>query len=191
LRGRSSRPGARRGYSVVEVVIAASLTALILLGMAAVLSMAGIMETKIGLQSDTDQYAVKAMNRMTLEVREAVRVNIVAPYRFQIYYPTVDPATGYYDLTKPNYGYYVEYELADDAGNPSATGTTIWRKASTDTTGRKIVDNVKQFSVGFFPAGATTSIRMTVELKKTQGSQTGDTVMNQRVLYLRNYFAGN
>src|SRR3954453_11536287 len=61
----------RRGYSLTEVVVASALMVMILTAVTAILSMAGTMQQVVTLQTDADQGAVKAMNRMILEVREA------------------------------------------------------------------------------------------------------------------------
>ena len=178
----------------MEVVISASLTTLILLGMAYVVTFAGRVETTVGLQSDTNQAASKALAHMTEDVREAVRVTINSSTDFTIYYPTVDASTGHYNLTEPNYNYWIEYYVGGSDGSKNPTGTYLWRTSSSGGNPLKITNNLTDFSAGYFPVGATTSIRLTLQVTETSrgfsGKKlTGNTLMSQRVLYLRNYFA--
>lgn len=190
FRFSSAAPSSRRGYTVIEALVAGALTTLSMLGLAAVMSFAGTLDTTVNLSNDTNQAAVKALARMTQAVREAVKVNIVNSRDFKIYYPTTD-ASGRYDLTKPDYTYWVEFLQTDAAGNPSASGSCLWKKTSTNPTGQLITNNLRQFSASYFPAGSDDSIRLTIEIRKTLGTHTGDTLLSQRVLYLRNYYAGS
>src|SRR4051794_8293357 len=100
MRLRSSSPTSklrsRRGVSLSEVVIASFLVVLVIGGIASTLTCAARLEQSVTLQGDTSNNAATAMNRITLDVREAKEVQELSAAQFRIYRPVAD-ATGRYD----------------------------------------------------------------------------------------------
>lgn len=183
---RTSSPGrpvriGRRGYTVTEVVTASALVVMVLTAITAILSMAGAMEQTVTLQTDADQGAVKAMNRMILEVREAKEVSIPNSYQFTVYYPVIR-ADGHYDRFVTDYNNWIRYQRANADGTPNPSGTYLWRVTSGGDS-RALTQDVKNFRV---VQNSTNSVRLSIELEKVSGSRKGNTQLTERVLYLRN-----
>jgi hypothetical protein len=186
--GRSRRR--RRGVSLVEVALVAALTGVLMMAVAGLLRFAGLLNLQVNLQRDSTHEAVKAMSQMTVEVREAVRVSIIQPYQFRIYYPTKD-GRGLYDLTKPDYSSYVEYLRTDSAGNPSATGVCLWRRTNASSGSVVVQSNLQNFTVTFFPYYSDNSVRITIDVLDQSSGRSSRTRLSQRVLFLRNYYGSN
>lgn len=181
MKSRSSLRTSRRGYTVTEVVTASALIVLVLTAVTAILSMAGTMEQTVTLQMDADQAAVRAMNRMILEVREAKEVTIPSEHQFKVYFP-VTRSNGHYDRFVTDTNHWIEYCRADAGGAASSTGTHLWRRTSGGES-KELARDVKSFRV---VQNSANSVRLTVELEKTSGARKGSTQLTERVLYLRN-----
>jgi hypothetical protein len=180
---RTSRPGrlGRRGYTVTEVVTASALIVMVLTAITAILSMAGTMDQQVTLQTDADQGAVRAMNRMILEIREAKEVEIPNEYTIKVYYPIVR-ADGNYDRFVTDYTKWIQFARTTANGTPSATGTYLWRRTQAST-GKWLARDIKSFAA---LQNSTNSVRLTLELEKVSGNRKGITQLTERVLYLRN-----
>jgi hypothetical protein len=181
MKSRSLLRTNRRGYTVTEVVTASALILMVLSAVTAILSMAGTMEQTVTLQTDADQEAVRAMNRMILEVREAKEVAIPAAHRYVVYYPVIR-SDGHYDRFVTDYNNWTEYRQANADGTANAEGKYIFRVTSAGAS-RSIAKDVKLLRA---VQNSTNSVRLTVELEKKSGSRTGNTQLTERVLYLRN-----
>lgn len=181
MRLRPSSPMNRRAFTLTEVVIAGALLLTVLSGMASLMGVAGVMQLSTTVQSSTDQSAAKAMNRMTLEVREAKRVQIVAPHQFRVFYPVVT-AEGPFDRFQEDTSKYVEFVQADAAGNANPSGRYLWRKTQAGRD-RIIAEDLRSLSVS-----STTphTLMLTVHVWKDAGRRAGSTRLTNRVLYLRN-----
>jgi type II secretory pathway pseudopilin PulG len=175
------RAGRRPGYTLTEVAVASALVVMVLTAVTAILSMAGTMQQVVTLQTDADQGAVRAMNRMILEVREAKEVSIPSDSSFTVYFPVIRP-DGHYDRFVTDYNNWIKYYRSTSNGTASPTGKYLWRTSSGGAA-KWLATDVKNFRV---IQNSTNSIRLTVELEKVSGSRKGDTQLTERVLYLRN-----
>lgn len=171
----------KRAFTLTEVVVAGALLLTVLSGMASLMGVASMMQLSTTVQSSTDQSAAKAMNRMTLEVREAKRVQIVAPHQFRVYYPVVT-ADGPFDRFQEDSSQFVEFVQADAAGNPNAAGRYLWRKTQVGND-RVIAEDLRSLSVS-----STTphTLMLSVHVWRDAGRRSGSTRLTNRVLYLRN-----
>lgn len=174
-------PMNKRGFTLTEVVVAGALLLTVLSGMASLMGLAGVMQLSTTVQSSTDQSAAKAMNRMTLEVREAKRVQIVAPHQFRVYYP-VATTEGPFDRFQEDTSKFVEFVQADANGTPSASGRYLWRKTQLGND-RIIAEDMRSLSVS---SPTPHTLMLTVHVWRDAGRRTGSTRLTNRVLYLRN-----
>jgi hypothetical protein len=182
MRSRSWLRTSRRGYTVFEVSIAASLLLMIATGTLGVLSTAARLEQAVVLQRDTDQQAVEAMNWMITDIREAKRVDVISATQFRVYFPIVR-ADGHYDRYVTDENHYIQYALTDVSGRLNAAGGHLWR--STDAlAGNSVAKTITTMSCSLQGKNA---LRLSVRAQKSGRNRSGDTQLNERVLYLRNY----
>jgi hypothetical protein len=182
MRSRSWLRTSRRGYTLIEVSIAASILILIATGTLSILNTAARLEQAVVLQRDTDQQAVEAMSWMITDIREAKRVDVVTATQFRIYYPILR-SDGHYDRYVTDEGHYIQYALTDSTGRLNAKGGYLWR--STDQlAGKSVAKNISTLSCVLQGKNA---LRLSVRAQKSGRGRSGDTQLNERVLYLRNY----
>ncbi len=141
---------------------------------------AGTLELATTVQNGVDQNASKAMQRITLEVREAKRVQILSEYRFRVFYPLV--VSGVYDRFQEDSARYVEFVQGDARGAPSANGNLLWRKTDSGEA-RILAQDLDLLSVS---QTSPRSITLTIEVRRQAGRRAGVTRLTNRVLYLRN-----
>lgn len=182
MRSRFSLRTTRRGMSMMEVAVASTILVLVMGGVLGTLTTAGRLEQGILLQQDTDREATLAMSRMIKDVREAKRVDVIQPYQFRIFYPVVRP-DGNYDRFVTNESSYVQYARTDYRGQISSTGSYLWKRTDT-TVGSAVAENITALAVSLQGKNA---VRLTVRVQKAGKVRSGDTQLNERVLYLRNY----
>jgi hypothetical protein len=168
--------------SMVEVSVASTVLVLVMGGVLGTLNTAGRLEQGILLQQDTDQEATLAMSRMIKDVREAKRVEVIQPHQFRVYYPVVRP-DGNYDRFVVDESTYVQYARTDSRGQVSTNGSYLWKKTPT-TFGAAVAENVTALAVALQGKNA---VRLTVRVQRSGKVRSGDTQLNERVLYLRNY----
>jgi len=168
--------------SMMEVAVASTILVLVMGGVLGTLNTAGRLEQGILLQQDTDREATLAMSRMIKDVREAKRVDVIQPYQFRIFYPVVRP-DGNYDRFVVNESTYVQYARTDYRGQVSANGTYLWKRTDS-TVGSAVAENITGLAVSLQGKNA---VRLTVRVQKPGKVRSGDTQLNERVLYLRNY----
>jgi hypothetical protein len=182
MRSRFWLRTSRRGYTILEVTVASSILLLIATGTLSILSTAARLEQAVVLQRDTDQEAVKAMTWMINDVREAKLVDTINAHQFRIYLPVVRP-DGHYDRYVADTDHYIQYALTDKSGRLSVSGGYLWR--STEAGGGKAVaQNIQSLTCTLQGKNA---LRLTVRAEKTGRGRHGNTQLNERVLYLRNY----
>ena len=171
----------RRGFNVIEILVAGFLTTIVTVALAFLLSTGARMQQTVSLQTDADQRSVLAMNRMIVEVREATDVTIVSESRFRVFFPYV-MSNGHYDRYQVNTNDYVEYYQARADGSASSAGGYIYRKTKNGNPER-VAEDVRQLRIS---TNTPRSIRLTVELEKKSGEFSKSTRLTERVLYLRN-----
>jgi hypothetical protein len=173
--------GSRRGYTVAEIVVASALLFVVLISTTAILSMAGGMQQSVSLQTDADQVASRAMNRMILEIREAKDVQITAAHQIRVFYP-VTREDGHYDRFVKDPNNWIDFYRADAAGHVSSTGKYLQRCAARGSCS-PIATDVKAFVV---ERNSANSVRITLKVESVAGTKKGSTQLTERVLYLRN-----
>lgn len=193
-RDRSSVAGTRGrrrgGYALIESLVVGLLTGIIITGVIGLLGVAGRQDVQVNLIADVNQEASLAMRHIQADIREASSVEIVKPNQVRFYYP-LKTSDGLYDRTRPNSNWYLEYVRADAKRNASATGSYLLRRSSSDATGKFVASNVTEFSGAFFPPKADNSVRFTLRVRKANGARVGESRLDQRVLYMRNYYGLN
>jgi type II secretory pathway pseudopilin PulG len=172
----------RRGFTYIELLVAASVVILLVGAGAGVLNVAGRLEQAVNLQVATDQGGAQAMNQMVLEVREASEVEVLAPNRFRIYYP-VTGADGFYNrVARSDRTKWTEYAQTDEQGQLSTGGRFLWRRTQANN-GNPVGENIGRLEVVSMDPR---HIRMTLILTKESGYRKAETQLVERVLYLRN-----
>jgi len=123
----------RRGITLVEVMVAMGITALMVIStMAMLLQTSRRCETEV-TQTGTDTDATLAMQMIVNDVREAKRVTPLADFtQLQIIKP-VRTADGYYDRTKGEDTLHpIYYYISDSSHVMGRTGTWLWRSEVQD-----------------------------------------------------------
>jgi hypothetical protein len=176
------RPKSRRGITIAEMMIAASLLVVSISGTVSIVGMAGRAEVAIRLQSDVDRGCTTAMQRIIQDVREAKEVQVLAPHQFRIFYPVRRPE-GYYDRSQTNFDAYVEYVRADASGAPDAQGGFLRRK--TNAGASEVV--AKDVEAMLVRTDTGESVRVALTLGKTERQKSYEAKLDERVIYLRNH----
>lgn len=182
MRSRSWLRTNRRGYTLFEVSIAATILLLIATGTLSILNTAARLEQAVVLQRDTDQQAVTAMNWMITDIREAKRVDVISATQFRIFFPIVRP-DGHYDRYVTDEAHYIQYALTTSTGTLNPTGGYLWRRTEA-TPGKAVAKTITTMSCALQGKNA---LRLSVRSQKSGRNRNGDTQLNERVLYLRNY----
>lgn len=166
----------------MELAIVGGLLVLVIAATATILSGASRILQRTMLQTSADQNAVKSVNRMIQDIREAKQVSILAANHIRIYYP-VAVSSSQYDRTRLDSTHYVDYAETNKTGVLTTGGGYLWR--STDSSaGFATASNLTQFTVISFAASA---VELTVKVDKGSGLYHGVTTLNQKVIYMRNY----
>ncbi len=181
--GRRPRTrSARRGFTLIETLIAAVVTVITLGGLASLLSTAGVAFSRTTVQMDAEESAAVGAAQMMTDAREAKEIAIIEPHRFRIYYPPVT-MDGRYNRFGTDYAAWVEYAQTDARGVPDSRGTYLWRKTAAGA-GRAVARNV----LGLEAVNETTrSLVITLRIRRVVGNRETAAEMRERVLYLRNH----
>ena len=153
-----------------------------LLTVGALLSMCIKMTQSTLLSTSANTSAVKAINRMILDIREAKQVNVISANHIQIFFPVMG-SNGMYDRTRLDSTHWIDYSETNSAGTLTTGGGYLWRKTESSA-GWAVAKNIQTFTVTSF---ASNAIRLTVDVMQQEGSAQGTTHLDQRVIYLRNY----
>lgn len=172
----------RRGYTLIEVTIAATMMVVVMTGAVSILSTAGRMQQSTQLRSEAGSEASLALANIVQDLREASTVTLPQTYQMRIFYPTVS-GDGYYDRYTPNTSNYVEYVRTNAAGVASATGTYLWRRKNGQT-GREICKSVTGFNASLITQN---SVRLTLTVRRAAGNRYSEVALNQKVVFLRNH----
>ncbi|MCC2671963.1 MAG: hypothetical protein K0Q72_4434 [Armatimonadetes bacterium] len=182
MRSRFSLRTNRRAFTLIEVGVSSFILVLVLSGVLGIMNTAARLEQSVLLQQGTDSQAALAMNRMVNDIREAKRVEVVNAYQFRIYYPVVR-ADGNYDRFVTDTAHYVQYARTTATGQVNASGGYLWK--STDLlAGSRIAKDLTNLTVSL---QGNNAIRLSLRIQKSGVNRSGDTQLNERVLYLRNY----
>jgi Tfp pilus assembly protein PilV len=180
LKPWSHRIKSRRGQTLIEALLASSITVLAMTGLAGVLSLSSRMERKARLTSEVNQEGAFAVQRIVRDVREASVVQMPASYRLRIYFPSTD-ANGRYVMTQTNYNSWVEYYRSNAAGAADASGACLWRLTSAGASD-EVAEDVSLFSISTFQ---TKTARVSLTLTKSEGCDSVSVPFTQQVTYLR------
>lgn len=173
-----------RGHTLVELVTAASVLSLVLLGTASmwIATMRSYDVTSAKMHTDAD--AVTAMQRIVTEIREAKSVAIVSSDRMRATFPA-RTADGYYNRQLPDTANRVDYYLSDESMIPGREGDCLCAGLDYGTRDQRILERgVESIS---FEADTSRSVKVTVvtEARTARGVRRAE--LTQRVVYLRNY----
>ena len=179
-----SSPTCRRGYSTLEVIVASSLTVMMLSAVLGVLTTGGRIQQFVSLKTDTDQGAQRAMGWMTSDLLPAREVQVLGPGYFRIHYATLR-ANGHYDRPAQDTKNYVDYMRADSKLKRQDNGTFLVRTKQGGQS-RVIARNVAALDI------ATDSVswaRVSITLDKRTAIRQSTTRLHKRTIYLRNAYS--
>lgn len=171
-----------KGNTLVEVVVVAGIMLLISINCMSMLvfSMRSLDGTTMQVYSDMD--AVRAMQRIVIDIREAKSfVFLASGKQLQLTYPTVLPQ-GYYNRKEADPTNLVTYYLSDATGNINSTGTILWRSTYSGSKS-KIANNISSI---LFETDTTRSIQVTINAANQASAGSKTTQLIERVVYLRN-----
>lgn len=130
----------RTGTTLVEVLIAAGLLSVVLIGTLALLSSMLSMWAKGASGTSANSHASLAMRRLVTEIEEG-KAATVASGRLTVVFPYYDAGTGDYDRTQS--GITVNYYLSGATGSET-TGAQMWK--SVGTTKTRLAKNVESLT---------------------------------------------
>ncbi len=172
----------QKGITMVDMLVAVSITALILVPTASML--VGALRCYDGelAKIDTDTGAVLAMQRIVNDVREAKSVSMLSDgHQLRIIKPMVT-ADGYYDRSQPDTAHPIDYYLSGVSGTLGAAGSNLWR--AQDGVLTLVKRGVNSLT---FEYDTARSIKITVVARQYVSRGHRETELTQRVVYLRNY----
>ena len=173
----------RRGYTLIEVVLATSIMGFIGAGALALAvgSMRCFDDTSVACFTDTD--AVIAMQRMVADVREAKNVTISPDGEtLQEMFPKVTE-DGHYDRHEIDPNETITYYLSDGTGSSDHSGVWLWRSEH-DGSQEVIKRDVTELS---FEQDTSRSLKITLTVRNVAASGPRETTLTERVVYMRNY----
>lgn len=186
----------RRGFTVLEVLAAMAVTALLLAGVAAMMRTTLEKCDTDMAQVVTDTNAVIAMSQMVNEIREAKAITLLDPgpssgSRLCVTMPVMTAdAEGhqYYDRNKADLANQISYYLSDKSGAIGKSGTFLWRSQNgTLRCVRRDVSSLVFQEDSDLNNQIDNAIMITVVTKESAYKGTGQTQLTDRVVYLRNY----
>ncbi|MEN6521988.1 MAG: prepilin-type N-terminal cleavage/methylation domain-containing protein [Armatimonadota bacterium] len=174
----------RNGYTLIEALIAVSLTGLICAGTLAMMVSSMSCFDSTSTQTYTDMDAVMAMQMIVNDVREAKSINIIADgKRLRVIFPKKMLGEDYYDRHQADMANQIDYYLSDETGVPGHSGNWLWRgKNNNNRTPLKRDVNSLEFE-----QDTSRSVKITVTALNNSASGPKTTSLTQRVVYLRNY----
>lgn len=173
----------RGGYTLLEVLVATGITALI--GMGTVGMIVGSMSCydKVTVQAYTNTDAVMAMQRIVTDIREAKSINIIADgNRLRVIFPE-RLAEGYYNRHEPDMAHQIDYYLSDETGVPGHSGNILWR-GKNNSNRKPLKRGISSIS---FEPDTSRSVKITIVAEGKTAGEPERTELTQRVVYLRNY----
>jgi hypothetical protein len=172
----------RRGITLVDTLVAISITAVILLPTASMVVASLRCYNSELAKIDTDTSAVLALQKIVNDVREAKSVSMLSSgQQLRIIKPVVT-ADGYYDRSQPDSTHPIDYYLSGTSGTLGATGTNLWRAQNGAL--RLVKKGVNSLA---FEYDTARSIKITVVTRQPVARGYRETELTQRVVYLRNY----
>lgn len=172
-----------KGYTLVEVLVTASIMSMISLICVSLLISAMNSFDSTTSQTYADSDAVLAMQRIVADVREAKSFQILANgRRLRLIFPRT-LLQGYYDRREADTGNQIDYYLSDSTGVPGHTGTYLWR-GKNDNNRTRVGKNINNL---LFELDTTRSVRITVVSRHESAKGERTTSLTERVVYLRNY----
>jgi len=197
----------RRGMTMVEMLVAMTITALMITGTVAMLvATSGRCETELS-QGNTDTNAVLAMQMMVTDIREAKSVTILAPgpasgAQLLVVKP-IRALQGYYDRSAADTTHPINFYLSDATGTVGRAGTYLWRSEVTNSgTAYRCIRKDMDPQGLLFETDVPKSVQITLKTTDAvshyaagQHQTTGRNIETQgiytqltdRVVYLRNY----
>lgn len=179
----TKRNFSRRGFTLVETIVASSILLTVMIAVSVILMSASRSFDQTARQTDADQTAVLTMRKLTAELREAQEVYVLGPGRLKIVYPSV-VADGYYNRFQPNVSEPVYLEQTDATGTYQPDGEYIWKRTGGGDAGAALVKGIKLFRAS---NDAPQSLQLTVVVSRGHGERVSEARLDQRVLYLRNH----
>ena len=130
----------RKGTTLVEVLIAAGLLSVVLIGTLGLLSSMLSMWAKGASGTSANSHASLATRRLVTEIEEG-NAATVASGKLAVVFPYYDTGTGDYDRTQT--GITANYYLSGTTGGES-TGTYLWKSVGTAKT--RLATNVESLT---------------------------------------------
>ena len=173
----------RSGYTLIEVLLVMGIMGFIGVGAVTVMMASVKWFDVTSTETFTDTDAVIAMQMIVSDIREAKSINIIANgERLRTIFPK-RTEQGYYDRHEPDMANQIDYYISDSTGVPGHSGTWLWKGKSNNTRQplKKGVTSV------LFEQDTSRSVKITIRVRNNSSDGPRETVLTQRVVYLRNY----
>lgn len=172
----------KRGFSLLESVLASSVLGLVLAGAAGLTVNVIRSFNWTSAQMDADQNASKAVQLVMRDLEPAKQVTVLSPTSIRVYYPVVN-ADGTYNRANLDSVNTVDYYRSDANGNANANGAYLYRKPALSS-GRVVCKYVSELQFG---SSNPASLDITLgTLRQGGGGATTRCDMEQRAIFLRN-----
>lgn len=172
----------RRGFSLTEVLIAASIFGIILAATAAMFSTTIKSFTYTNNQYDADMGASLALQLLNRNLQEAKQVEILSPTRIRINYLQKD-ANGLYIRNAVDDVNYVEFYRGNPNLTANTSGTCLIRKPGVGQA-RVICKNVTTLE---FRSFTPSSVDVTLRTEYGATGSKRNCQMIHRAIFLRNF----
>ncbi|MBN9503396.1 MAG: hypothetical protein BGO01_01780 [Armatimonadetes bacterium 55-13] len=172
----------RRGFSLVEVTIAATVIAMIMVTTLGLFSTTIRSFTYTNNQYDADMSASLALQILNRNLQEAKQVTILSPTSMRINYLQKD-ANGIYIRNAIDETNYVDFYLGNSNFSANSKGTYLIRKPSVGQA--RII--CKKVATLEFRSFTQSSVDVTLKTEFGESGSTRDCEMIHRAIFLRNY----
>lgn len=173
----------RGGYTLLEALFVLGIMGFIGAGTMAMMVAAVYSFDNTTTEAFTDTDAVIAMQMIVSDVREAKSIDIIdGGARLQVILPKMTE-DGYYDRHEPDLANQIDYYLSDASGEPGHEGTWLWKGTSSGMR-EPLKKDISDIS---FEQDTSRSVKITITARNDAASGPKETLLTQRVVYLRNY----
>lgn len=172
----------RRGYSIVETLLAISIISFVITATAQLTMNLGRAYGRASTQLGVDQSASRGVQWLTRDLQEAKQVDILSPTHIRIEFPVVLP-DGSYNRAVLDPTTAIDYFRGDADGLEDPNGDRLVREPAGGNP-RSVCRNVTEVD---FESANPSSVDVTLRVQTTTANRTVQCEMIHRAIFLRNY----
>jgi hypothetical protein len=172
----------RRAYAIVEILIAATLVALLAASATQMTISLNKSFERTHAQLGVDQVAGLTIQRLTRDLQEAKQVDVLSSTSLKIYFPIVNPDGTYNRKVRDDVN-TIEYYRGDRNGDPNPKGPAVVRLVAGEAPD-VVCEGTENL---LFESTNPSSVDVTLAVVQNTRGRPAESHMIHRAIFLRNY----